>query len=402
MTASEVVSPIAALASSTEGAAFVVRGRVIEWVDGVGVLVDASGRAEVLGLESSHRGALLRTRVVVRNRLLVAEAPVVLASPRDGSLSLDGDVRRLLRDGGLGRIVGRSQALRALRGFFEAREYLEVETPTVVTNPGMDVHLDAYAVEGTGRFLATSPEYAMKRLVAAGLERIVQITRSYRRDEAGDEHEPEFTICEWYRTEADADSVMAETEALVASVVAACNEGSTRVVRAGRPLELAPPWDRLTVREAVLRYAGVEIESLRADPDALFHTLGVVVQPQLGRDRPCWLVDWPIALASLARSKPGEPSVAERFEAYAQGLELCNGFAELTDPVEQRRRFESDHAERIALGKTVLPIDERFLTALEDGLPACSGNALGVDRLVMIALGRTSIDEVVAIRSRLG
>lgn len=400
MTTAEGVHPIAALASLAEGAAFFVRGRVLE-IDGrTAIVADASGSAEIDGIDPTLRGALVRVRVMRCEGRLVADVESVLARAKDAALSPDGDVRRLLRAGGLERLVARGRALAALRSFFAASDYLEVETPTLVTNPGMDVHLDAYRVEGTSRFLATSPEYAMKRLVAAGLERIVQVTRSYRRDEAGDVHEPEFSICEWYRADATADDVMAETEALVAHVVSACNDGSTVVVRDGVPLDVAPPWERLTVREAVRLHADRSLDELLASPDELFHTLGFVVQPKLGNGRPIWLVDWPIELASLARPKPSDPSVAERFEAYAQGLELCNGFGELTDPVEQRRRFESDLAERRALGKEELPIDERFLTALDDGFPACAGNALGFDRLVMIALGRMTIDDVLSIGSR--
>jgi len=396
----ESLAPIAALTSSEEGAAFVVRGRVVDLSGDAGVVVDASGRVAIRGFTEAHRGALVRARIERRGDAWRADSITVLASPRTGSLSLDGDVRRLLRAGGLERIAARSHALAALRGFFAERGYLEVETPTLVTNPGMDVHLDAYSVVGTGKYLATSPEYAMKRLVAAGLERIFQVTRSYRRDEAGDVHEPEFTICEWYRADASADEVMTDTEALVACVVAACNRGSTVVERGGRSIDVAPPWKRITVRDAIRVYADADVDALLADPDDLFHTLSFVVQPRLGEDAPVWLVDWPIALASLARPSPSDPSVAERFEAYAQGLELCNGFGELTDPVEQRRRFEADLREREALGKESLPIDERFLTALDDGLPECAGNALGFDRLVMLALGLTTIDDVLTIGAR--
>lgn len=336
----------------------------------------------------------------IRNGRPVASAIEILAAPRSGTLAPDGDVRRLLGRGGIGHVVGRARALAALRSFFEARGYLEVETPTIVTNPGMDVHLDAYRVDGTGKFLATSPEYAMKRLVAAGLERIVQVTRSYRRDESGDVHEPEFTICEWYRAGATADELMVETETLVAHVVAALHGGSTRLVRDGRAIDVAPPWPRLSVRDALRIHADADLDALLEDPDELFRVLGFVVQPKLGEGRPEWLVDWPIALASLARPKPGDASVAERFEAYAQGLELCNGFGELTCPIEQRRRFDADLAERAALGKEALPIDERFLGALEDGMPPCSGNALGFDRLAMLALGVRTIDDVLSIGAR--
>lgn len=397
-------SRIAASASLEAGAAIPFRGRVLERVDESFVIADASGRVLVRCTEPLVSGALVSGEVLrTEDGALALTAVSVHATPVSGALHPDGDVRRLLgAPGRMARLRQRSDALRAVRAHFVTEGYLEVETPTLVPNPGMDVHLDAFRVEGTAapRYLATSPEYAMKRLVAAGLERIFQITRSYRRDEAGQVHEPEFTLVEWYRAYATADAVMTETEHLAAAVVAACNDGRTSVVRGGAPLDLAPGWPRMTVREAVRVHADRDLDTLLADEDELFHVLSFEVQPKLGHGRPVWLVDWPIALASLARPKPGDPSVAERFEAYAQGIELCNGFGELTDPVEQRRRFESDLVARAALGKTAYPIDERFLAALEDGMPDCAGNALGFDRLVMIATAATDIDDVSAIGSR--
>lgn len=381
-----------------------VRGRVLEVLDDSLLLADASGRAVVGVSPEVPPGALIEGLVTrLSDGTLRLSQPRVLASPVSGGLHPEGDVRRLLgHPDRMRRLVQRAASLRAIRAYFESNEYLEVETPTLVPNPGMDVHLDAFHVEGTSspRHLATSPEYAMKRLVAAGLERIFQLTRSYRRDESGSLHEPEFTILEWYRAHAGMDDVMTETEQLTAAVVAACNGGSTTVLREGRELDVSPGWPRMTVREAVSVHANRELDALLADEDALFEVLSFEVQPKLGRERPVWLVDWPIALASLARPSPADPSVAERFEAYVQGVELCNGFGELTDPIEQRRRFEADLRARVELGKVAYPMDERFLRALEDGMPMCAGNALGVDRLVMIATSATDIDEVCAITSR--
>lgn len=398
------VRSIAALASLEAGAAIRVRGRVLE-SDGLeATLADPTGRVQLRLSPVSPHGALVEGLATRQpDGTLTLAITTIHATPHAEGLHPEGDVRRLLGASGRARrIVQRASGLRAVRGFFEAREYVEIETPTLVPNPGMDVHLDAFRVEGTRgeRFLATSPEYAMKRLVAAGFERVFQVTRSYRRDEAGRHHEPEFTLLEWYRAYVGMEQLMAETELLCAEVVAACNDGNRWVQRAGHRLDLTPPWPVLTVREALRIHADADLDALLQDETAFFETLATRVQPELGQTQPVWLVDWPIEHASLARAKPSDPRVAERFEAYAQGIELCNGFGELTDPFEQRRRFEADRAARVALGKPAYPLDERFLAALEDGFPPCSGNALGFDRLMMIATAALDIDDVVAIGTR--
>lgn len=396
--------PIAALASLEAGAAMFVRGRVLDLAGTQALLADPSGRALVRSDVALAPGALVEGTARRDPDLGLALTDVrTLVTPLGDGLHPDGDVRRLLgHPERARRILLRSASLRALRAWFDANDYVEVETPTLVPNPGMDVHLDAFRVEGAPRprHLATSPEYAMKRLVAAGFPRIYQITRSYRRDESGAMHEPEFTILEWYRSHVGMDALLRETEELAAEVARTCNEGRTWVQREGRKLDLAPGWPRMSVREAVRTYADRDLDALLEDEETLFEVLSFEVQPKLGLDRPIWLVDWPISMASLARPCPTDPTVAERFEAYAQGIELCNGFGELTDPIEQRRRFEADLRERAARGKDRYPLDERFLRALEDGLPPCAGNALGVDRLLMIATAATDIDEVCAITSR--
>lgn len=275
------------------------------------------------------------------------------------------------------------------------RGYLEVETPAAVVCPGLDPHLAALEVDGLGarRWLATSPEYQMKRLLAAGFPRLVQIARAYRAEEVGPLHEPEFTLLEWYRTGAGSAEMMEETEELVAELA----EGSGgRLRRPGSPdVAARPPWERLTVEEAFRRYAGTDLAAvLAAGHDAFFRVLVERVEPRLGWARPTFLVRWPVAFASLARRVPDAPAWADRFEAYVGGIELCNGFGELTDPVEQRERLRADQAARARDGKEVYPIDERFLRALEEGIPPAGGNALGVDRLVMLLVGAAHLDEV--------
>ncbi len=304
-----------------------------------------------------------------------------------------------LRDSGrLRRLRKRAQMLAAVRVFFDRRDFLEVQTPSMVPSPGLDLHLDAYEVQGApvSRWLITSPEYQMKRLLAGGAERIYQTTRCFRRGEQGPLHEPEFTMVEWYRTFAGPDEVMADTEDLVAHV-ARVTLGGTTIVREDARIDLAPPWERLTVREAFRRFANMDMDAVLPDEERFFRVIVETIEPQLGWETPVFLTRWPASMASLARLSPDDPTVCDRFEAYVGGVELCNGFGELVDPVEQRRRLEHDQRTREAAGKPVYPIDERFLAALEEGLPPTGGNALGFDRLVMLLLGARHIQEVVAL-----
>jgi lysyl-tRNA synthetase class 2 len=296
-------------------------------------------------------------------------------------------------------LAERARLLDEARAFFASRGYVEVETPIAVPSPGLDLHLDAFeAIGGTAkRFLITSPEYQMKRLLAARPEmpRIFQITRAFRAGERGERHNPEFTILEFYRAHAGIETVMRDTEQLVARLTGG------HVEIAGRRIDVRPPLPQLTVAEAFERYANVrETEMLRLateDQETFFEKLAFVVEPALARlDRGVFLVDYPTTQASLARKKPGDPRYAERFELYVAGVELCNGFGELTDAAEQRARLVRDQAERTKNGKPVYPIDERFLESLERGLPPSGGNAIGFDRLVALACGSTSITDVLA------
>jgi lysyl-tRNA synthetase class 2 len=309
----------------------------------------------------------------------------------------------------------RAAVLRALREFFDARGYLEVETPLRVRSPGLELHLSA--IPAGDRWLNTSPEYQMKRLLVGGLERIYQMGRAFRDDERGGQHVSEFSLLEWYRAGAALVDLMAETEELVAHVARAVRGHTTLTGVDGNPVDVSPGWERLSVAEALRRYAGVEatgqedgatlnararaagwrIPDAVAGWDEVFARLLVdAVEPHLGRGRPTLLWGYPARCAALARLDPEDTNVAQRFELYAGGLELANAFAELADPKEQRRRFEQDRAERRRLGRPAHPLDERFLAALEEGLPDASGIALGVDRLVMLVAGVSRIDDVLA------
>lgn len=299
------------------------------------------------------------------------------------------------------RLRERAEVIRAIRRTLDDAGFLEVETPLAVPSPGLDVHLAALEVRGLGapRWLATSPEYQMKRLLVEGLPRIYQISKCFRRGERGRHHEPEFTMLELYRAHADPEAVMADTEAVVAATATALH-GAARLPSG---TDVAPPWDRLTVAEAFRAHAGVEVLDVLPDEERFFRLLIDRVEPALAeRGAPVWLTRWPASMASLARLCPDDPRWADRFEAYVDGLELCNGFGELTDPVEQRARLERDQAARDAAGLDVYPIDERFLEALERGLPESGGVAIGVDRVVMLVTGAAHIEEVLAFpQSRL-
>jgi lysyl-tRNA synthetase class 2 len=299
---------------------------------------------------------------------------------------------------GTKRLEARARVVRECRAFFESRGFLEVETPIAVPSPGSDLHLDAYRLSGARElYLATSPEYQMKRLLAEGHRRIHQIARVFRANEFGERHNPEFTMLEWYRAPASADAIIADTEQLVARVTG----GEIRLGE--RRIPVRPPFERVGIVDAFVQHAGIPADEVlrwaAADEDRFYRVLVETVEPALARiDRPIFVHRYPIEQASLARPCPDDPRFAERFELWVAGVELSNGFGELTDPAEQRRRLEKDASDRARLLRDVYPIDERFLTALERGLPPCSGNALGLDRLAALALGTTSLDEVVAFR----
>jgi elongation factor P--(R)-beta-lysine ligase len=295
------------------------------------------------------------------------------------------------------RLVERARVLSTIRAFFDSRDFLEVETPLMVPSPGLDLHLDAFETnaEGAARFLITSPEYQMKRLLADGHARIFQVARCFRRGERGDRHNPEFTMLEWYRSFAGVDDVMRDTEELVEKLT------DGRVVVDGRAIDTLAPFARITVCEAFARFAGLsESETLRIsehDENAYFRLLVDVIEPGLAvLPYAIFLTEYPASQASLARRKPGDPRVAERFELYVAGVELCNGFGELTDAIEQRVRLNHDTSERRTRGLPVYPIDEKFLDALVRGIPPSGGNALGLDRLVALVCGTTRIGDVMA------
>jgi lysyl-tRNA synthetase class 2 len=284
-------------------------------------------------------------------------------------------------------LEARARIIQEIRDFFIKRGYLETETPHRVPANAPELHIDAVASGDWA--LHTSPELAMKRLLAAGYERLFQICRVWRDGERGQYHLPEFTLLEWYRSGVDYHALMTECMELVLSLAP-----QGRLSRQGRTIELAVPWPQLTVSQAFSRFASMPLDQALG-ADRFEEILTAEVEPNLGQDQPVFLIEYPVSLAALARTKSGEPRIAERFELYVDGLELANAFSELTDSHEQRRRFEADENARRTAGKTPYPLPEKFLCEMSS-MPEAAGIALGLDRLIMLLVDAEKIDDVVA------
>lgn len=285
------------------------------------------------------------------------------------------------------KLTERARIIQDIRSFFLNRGYLEVETPHRIPANAPEPHIDAVACGSSA--LHTSPELAMKRLLAAGYEQLFQICRVWRDGERGQYHLPEFSLLEWYRSGIDYHALMNECRELLFVLVP---EG--KLCREGRTIDLTLPWEKLTVTEAFTKYASTDLKEALAS-ERFEEILSSEVEPHLGKGRPTFLTEYPTCLAALARTKPGAPEVAERFELYIDGLELANAFSELTDQDEQRSRFEADEGLRRAAGKPPYPLPEKFLSELAT-MPEAAGIALGLDRLIMLLTGAANIDEVVA------
>jgi len=313
----------------------------------------------------------------------------------------------------------RADVLREIRSFFDRQGFIEVETPLLINAPGQEPHLRAFETEtesGRPLYLPTSPEYAMKRLLSEGLERIYQICKSFRDEPSARFHNPEFTMLEWYRAYSDYREIATDTESLVAHVTQRVT-GSTKLTFRDLEVDVATPWERLTVREAFTQYSDIDADPC-GDPDAFlsaarssqvtaiddrddfdtayFKIFLDQIEPNLGAPHPTILTDYPTSMAALAKRSTDTPEIAERFEVYIAGIELANAFTELNDPEEQRRRLEQESAERSALGAPAYEIDRQFLSALESGIPPAGGVALGVDRLIMLLADADHIGEVLA------
>ena len=381
-------------------------------------LRDETGDVEVRGVTASadsRTGDIVEIEGVWTPPVFQADRVRTLAPCLEGPARTSSETRgRHLR--------ARARIVSGLRRALETQGYMEVETPSLVRCPGMEPHLTAFetaclAGEAQRRlYLPTSPEYAMKRLLAAGFERIFQICKAFRDEAWSSLHNPEFTIVEWYRAYADYTDIMDDVEALVDCVTREVL-GEPLLRYRGCEVDVTPPWERLSVREAMARHAGIDSDPFE-DRDAFiaearqrgYSTVAVDdpqevaffkvfldgVERNLGTDRPTILVDYPAAMAALAKRKPEAPSLAERFEVYIAGIELANAFTELNDPEEQRRRFEDEAAQRRAEEMPEYPVDEALMGAMRSGIPPAGGIALGVDRLVMLLTGAERIQDVIA------
>ena len=314
-------------------------------------------------------------------------------------------------------LQARARIQAALRQWFAREGFVEVETPILQVAPGAEVHLQGFATdwelpdgEERERWLHSSPELAMKKLLAGGVPKLFQFARVFRNAEGSALHHPEFTMLEWYRAgpggEGGYETIMDDCAALLALT------GARELTWQGKTCDPAATPERLTVAQAFDRHAGVDVLATVGDAPRLAKAAGIVlhdgdgwddaffrvmfdkIEPRLGMGRPTILCEYPISMAALARAKPSDARVAERFELYCCGVELANAFGELTDPAIQRRRLEADMDEKERLYGVRWPVDEDFLAALEHGLPPCAGIALGFDRLVMLATGATHIEDV--------
>lgn len=301
----------------------------------------------------------------------------------------------------------RRQVIKTIRTHFDGLGLAEVDVPALQPAPSDEVHLKCF--QSGDFYLHTSPELAMKKLLVAGEKAIYTLCHAYRDEPVSDTHAPEFLMLEWYRTGTDYHAMMADTISLVRACCTAC--GMTELKHNGRSANPFLEWEVLTVEEAFQRYAHVNLwaDDLKKEAEAqgifcgendtwedvFFRIMLNKVEDHLGDGRPTLLCEYPTQLGALARKKPDNPKVCERFEAYVCGVELCNAFSELTDPVEQRERFVANYAERKRLYGWEDPMDEDFLSALELGMPEASGNALGVDRLIMLIAGADKLADTV-------
>ena len=394
-----------------------VRGRLLHLAEERGRIADESGEIDFVvrtRADGVKAGDIVELYGAVAEGVMdVTQIRLLVASRTDWH---QGDWTRFHANGLWANMRVRAAVLDAVRSFFRDAGFLAVEAPTLIRASAQEEHIQLFATEYQGDkakeqlYLAPSPELYMKRLLGVGFERIYQISRSYRNGEMGPQHNPEFTLIEWYRAYASYEEIMADVENLVAHVAESVL-GRSSMVRSGREIGLQPPWERLSVRDAFARWAVIDLDAC-ADAESLFRCARALgydsarrgdswedlfhkillekVEPELAKMGAVHLFDYPRQLAALAKLKEGDPAVAERTEAYLGGVELSNGYTELNDPVQQRERF----AQGARSGGA--PADETFLAAMERGIPPAGGVALGLDRLVMVVVGASCLDEVIA------
>jgi elongation factor P--(R)-beta-lysine ligase len=285
----------------------------------------------------------------------------------------------------------RARIVQIIRLFFINNHFLEVETPIRIPSPAPERHI--HAVSSDSWCLQASPELSMKRLLSAGYPRIFQICKCFRGFERGNRHLGEFTLLEWYCSDIGYFEFMDQCETLIQTVASNLGLNNTLIYQ-GNAIDLASPWQRISVATAFQRWGNISPEEALVQ-DQFDEIMVNAIEPNLGSETPTFLYDYPEKCGALARLDPKNDSIAQRFELYICGLELCNAFMELTDPIEQRIRFEQEQSEIRRMGKPIYPLPEFFLESLKD-MPVSAGNALGIDRLIMLFSDTRSIDDVVA------
>lgn len=285
----------------------------------------------------------------------------------------------------------RSRIIQLVRDFFTGRGFLEIETPLRIPAPAPETYINPHP--SGNWYLQTSPELCMKRMLSAGYPKIFQICKCFRREERGKRHLEEFTMLEWYEAGANYKNLMDCCEDLFRFIGAALGTGDG-IRYNGCLIDISPPWERLSVVDAFTRFASISVDKAM-EADRFDETIAFEIEPRLGTGAPVFLYDYPAGTCPLAAPRPGNANLGQRFELYINGLELCNGFTELTDPDEQRRRFSEELNRRKKAGHNLSPMPEKFLSDLAL-MPPAAGNALGLDRLIMLFADVKSIDEVVA------
>jgi lysyl-tRNA synthetase class 2 len=394
-----------------------VQGRILDtWLpetEGFGVVVKEGSVCHLLTLTSPISvGSLVQVAVSGDGR--AASATVLFDAEQ---ASPGGDARRWQAATGvsrLDRLRQRHEIVKALRGWLDRREFVEVQTPLLVPGTAPELHLDSFEVGGD--YLVTSTEYQIKRLIVGGLERVYTLGSNFRVDEVGRLHNPEFTMLEWARAYAPLERIQRDAEELVRAALATLHGDRSHVEREGRQLEVAgAPWPTCTVREALQRHLKVDApenwsheelvasarhlsipEGFTEQPWTLMSWLIDEMQPKLGWDTPVFLTEWPAFMTPSAGLSARGAALADRAELFIAGVEVADGFSFAREPLAQRARFEEAQRQRLTHGKPQVRLDERYLQALGDGLPAGAGMALGVDRLVMLLTGSGSLRDVLA------
>lgn len=419
--------------------ASVISGRIVGILDDGFVLQDEIGRVDVVFAEEVFVGDIVEVTLsskkvvgadgVSRNVFCADKVSLLVKCTEDFFIQKsDPNYKKIIIDTVLReKFVLRQKLTQKIRDFFAEKGFVEAETPLMVAFPGMEPYLDPFKTQFVGQpdasgesvkkdmYLITSPEYSLKKLLVGGFEKVFQLSHSFRNKETDSElHNPEFTMLEWYRAYADYRDVMKDTEELVI-YLAQVAVGGNKVVFKGHEVDVSSPWERVSVKDLFEKYCGIDEETLLDEvklrawakkhgysvaenapyEDSFFIIFMNEIEPKLGLEKPVIVFDYPAQMAALARKNQVNPRYAERFEMYAAGMEFCNAYSELNDPVEQEERLNREKAQRAEMGKDKYEVDRSFVNALKFGMPPSAGNALGVDRLLMLMTDTADIRDII-------